>query len=102
MSFQKGGIILKDYRILRTIALLLKVLAVIGFIGSFVTTIGSIFAGGMTPGMGQNRIVILFNNLFPIYFGILQTVVLYGLGELLLVFVDIKEDLSKINRKIEQ
>ncbi|OCL26431.1 hypothetical protein U472_10540 [Orenia metallireducens] len=92
----------KDYNILRTIALLLKVLAVIGFIGSFVTTIGSIFTGGMPPVMDQNRIIILFNNLFPVYFGILQTVILYGLGELLLVFIDIKVDLSKINRKINQ
>jgi len=92
----------KDYKILKTIALLLKVLAVIGFIGSFITTIGSIFAGGMTPAMGQNRIIILFNNLFPIYFGVLQAVILYGLGELLLVFIDIKTDLSRINRKINQ
>ncbi|WP_459840086.1 hypothetical protein [Halanaerocella petrolearia] len=58
------------------------------------------------PKMGldshPNPVFAFFNALFPILFGLFETLFLYASGELLLLLIDMKDNLVEINQKIDK
>ena len=50
----------------------------------------------------KNSAFVIFNNLFPILFGMFQALFLYACGEIILLLLAMKEDLSVItkNKKV--
>ncbi|WP_027340471.1 hypothetical protein [Halonatronum saccharophilum] len=87
----------ENYKTLRAVAFALKILAFIGFAGIFFITIINIFTARGSMGHG-NIGYLIFNNLFPIFFAVFQALFLYAFSELILLFIDIKEDLNQIKK----
>ncbi len=91
-----------NYKTLRFLAIMLKILATIGLLGIFfITFLGFISQGLGSVGLGTPSLPFaLFNSLFPLFFAVLQATVLYSLGELIILFINIKTDLSHLNNKL--
>ncbi len=90
-----------DYKVLKIMASVFKILAFVGLVGTLLITLAN-FKQLTNPDqqmMRGNLGFFIFNNLFPIFFGLLQTTVLYTIGEGIILFIDIKDDLTKIINK---
>jgi len=87
-----------DYKVLKIMASLFKILAFVGLAGTLLITMTNLkqLAAPNQQMMRANLGFIIFNNLFPVFFGLLQTMVLYTVGELIYLFIDIKQDLTEI------
>ncbi|MCK8827205.1 hypothetical protein MWH25_05555 [Natroniella acetigena] len=87
-----------DYKALRIISTAFKVLAVLVFLGTNLITFLTIMQE--PPRTGQHIAFNLFNLLFPIFIGLFKTLFLYALGELIVLFVEMKGDLEEINHSL--
>ncbi|WP_041607701.1 hypothetical protein [Halobacteroides halobius] len=77
-----------------------KILAVFAFLFTmFITFVNLVQAPAMGLKSHPNPLFALFNTLFPILFGIFQSVFLYGCGEVILLMIDINSNLEEIKQK---
>lgn len=89
---------INNYKSLRIISTAFKVLAIISIIFTFFMTFVNLVHQPIDLN-NQNSAFIIFNNLFPILFGMFQALFLYACGEIIILFIDMKEDLTTIKKK---
>ena len=88
-----------NYGNLKIISISFKFLSILGLLGTTFITIINFKEMGLAI-QHKNLGFAIFNSLFPIFFGIFQTIFLYCMGELILLFADMKNNLQQINKKI--
>ncbi|MCK8817294.1 hypothetical protein MWH28_07955 [Natroniella sulfidigena] len=91
----------ENYKALRIISIAFKVLAVLVFLGTNLITVLN-FMQGPPGGPNQHMAFNIFNLLFPIFIGLFKTLFLYALGELIILFIEVKSDLAKINHSLRK
>ena len=82
---------------MRIISIAFKVLAIISIVFTlFITFINLVNQPARSV---ENSAFKVFNNLFPILFGMFQALFLYSCGEIIILLIEMKEDLTVISKK---
>ncbi|GAB6138593.1 hypothetical protein [Halanaerobaculum tunisiense] len=92
---------INEYKALRIISIAFKVLAGFALLFTLLVTFVNIIQNpNMGPQTHPNPIIAFFNTLFPILFGLFQSLFLYASSELILLLIDMKDNLEDINHKL--